>query len=58
VRDRLCEPIVPGLCRIIRVDESDLDSGWSMFRALLQFWKAREHGIAPIPAKFVKSESL
>jgi hypothetical protein len=32
---------VPGLCRIIRVDEADLDSGFVMFRSLLQFWKAR-----------------
>lgn len=32
---------VPGLCRIIRVDEPELDQGWSMFCALLEYWQAK-----------------
>lgn len=31
----------PGLCRLIEIDESDLEKGWYMFEALLKFWKAR-----------------
>lgn len=31
---------VPGLCRIIRVDEPELEKGWEMFQALLAYWKA------------------
>lgn len=31
---------VPGLCRIIRVDEPELQKGWEMFQALLAYWKA------------------
>ncbi len=31
---------VPGLCRLIRVDEPELIRGWDMFCALLAFWKA------------------
>lgn len=30
----------PGLCRIIRIDEPELDRGWTMFRSLLGYWKA------------------
>ncbi len=32
---------VPGLCRIIRADEADLERGWDMFRGLLNYWKAK-----------------
>lgn len=32
---------VPGLCRVIRVDEADLVRGWDMFRGLLNYWKAK-----------------
>lgn len=32
---------VPGLCRIIRVDEAELKTGWSMFCALLDYWQAK-----------------
>ena len=32
--------IVPGLCRVIRVDEPNLEKGWEMFQALLAYWKA------------------
>jgi hypothetical protein len=32
---------VPGLARIIRIDESELQKGWSMFEALLAYWKAQ-----------------
>lgn len=30
----------PGLCRVIEVDESELQRGWDMFRGLLNYWKA------------------
>lgn len=30
----------PGLCRIIEIDESELQRGWDMFRGLLNYWKA------------------
>lgn len=30
----------PGLCRIIEMDEAELQRGWDMFRALLCYWKA------------------
>ncbi len=33
---------VPGLCRIIEVDEADLQRGWDMFRGLLNYWKAQK----------------
>lgn len=32
---------VPGLCRVIRVDEADLLRGWDMFCGLLNYWKAK-----------------
>ena len=32
---------VPGLCRIIRVDEAELEQGWAMFCALLDYWQAK-----------------
>lgn len=32
---------VPGLCRIIRVDEDELIRGWAMFRGLLAYWQAK-----------------
>lgn len=32
---------VPGLCRIVRADEADLERGWDMFRGLLNTWKAK-----------------
>jgi hypothetical protein len=32
---------VPGLCRLIDVDESDLVRGWDMFRGLLNYWQAK-----------------
>ncbi len=32
---------VPGLCRVIRIDESELAQGWDMFRGLLNYWKAK-----------------
>jgi hypothetical protein len=32
---------VPGLCRLIRVDEPELIRGWGMFSALLSFWQIR-----------------
>lgn len=35
--------IVPGLCRIIRVDEPELEQGWSMFCALLDYWQAKNN---------------
>lgn len=31
---------VPGLCRIIRIDEPELARGWEMFSALLTYWQA------------------
>lgn len=31
----------PGLARLIEIDEADLDRGWTMFRGLLQFCKAK-----------------
>jgi hypothetical protein len=34
---------VPGLCRIIRVDEPELDRGWVMFRSLHGYWKAKSN---------------
>lgn len=32
--------IVPGLSRLIWIDEDDLAKGWEMFTALLAYWKA------------------
>lgn len=32
---------VPGLARIIRVDEPELEQGWQMFSALLSYWQAK-----------------
>jgi hypothetical protein len=32
---------VPGLCRLIRVDEPDLMQGWAMFKALHSYWCAK-----------------
>jgi hypothetical protein len=32
---------VPGLARVIRVDEEDLVRGWDMFRGLLNYWQAK-----------------
>lgn len=32
---------VPGLARIIRVDEPQLRQGWQMFTALLNYWQAK-----------------
>ena len=32
---------VPGLCRIIRVDEPELEQGWQMFASLLSYWQAK-----------------
>lgn len=32
---------VPGLCRIIEIDEAELQRGWDMFRGLLNYWKAK-----------------
>ena len=34
---------VPGLCRVIRIDEPELEQGWAMFQALLAFWQARNN---------------
>lgn len=34
---------VPGLCRVIRVDEPELDAGWRMFCGLLFFWQAKNN---------------
>lgn len=34
---------VPGLCRVIRIDEADLDRGFTMFRSLLAYWKAKSN---------------
>lgn len=34
---------VPGLCRVIRVDEPELEQGWSMFCALLDYWQAKNN---------------
>jgi len=31
----------PGLARFIEIPESDLQRGWNMFSALLEFWKAK-----------------
>lgn len=31
----------PGLCRLIRIDESELVRGFDMFRALLNFWQSK-----------------
>lgn len=30
---------VPGLCRVIEVNEADLERGWGMFQNLLGYWK-------------------
>ena len=32
---------VPGLCRIIRVDEPELEQGWKMFSSLHAYWCAK-----------------
>lgn len=32
---------VPGLCRVIRIDEAEVQRGWEMFCALLKFWQSR-----------------
>jgi hypothetical protein len=32
---------VPGLCRILKVEEEDLQRGWTMFQALLIYWQAK-----------------
>lgn len=32
---------VPGLCRVIRVDEKEIRQGWAMFSSLLAFWQAK-----------------
>jgi hypothetical protein len=32
---------VPGLTRVIRVEEADLERGWHMFTALLFYWQAK-----------------
>ncbi len=32
---------VPGLSRIIRVDEAELEQGWGMFCALLDYWQSK-----------------
>ena len=32
---------VPGLCRVIRVDEPELVQGWTMFTSLLGYWQAK-----------------
>lgn len=34
---------VPGLSRLIWVDESDLERGWSMFQALLSYWQTKNN---------------
>ena len=34
---------VPGLCRLIWIDEQDLRRGWTMFQALLAFWQAKNN---------------
>jgi hypothetical protein len=34
---------VPGLCRVIRVDEPDLEQGWACFQALLAYWQAKNN---------------
>lgn len=31
----------PGIARLIRVDEPDLQRGWDMFRGLLNYWQAK-----------------
>lgn len=33
--------IEPGLCRLIRIDEPELEKGWDMFRGLLNYWQAK-----------------
>lgn len=35
--------VSPGLCRVIRVDEEELNRGLEMFRALLAYWKAKSN---------------
>lgn len=32
---------VPGLARIILVDEAELQQGWQMFKSLLEYWQAK-----------------
>jgi hypothetical protein len=34
---------VPGLCRVIRVDNTELEQGWAMFQALLAYWQAKNN---------------
>jgi hypothetical protein len=34
---------VPGLCRIIRVDEPELEQGWKMFQGLIAYWQAKNN---------------
>jgi hypothetical protein len=34
---------VPGLARIIRVDEPELEQGWAMFQSLLAYWQAKNN---------------
>jgi hypothetical protein len=34
---------VPGLCRLVRVDEPELIRGWSMFQSLLAYWQAKSN---------------
>ena len=33
----------PGLARVIRIDDAELERGWSMFRSLLEFWQAKSN---------------
>lgn len=33
--------IEPGLCRIIRIDEGELNRGWDLFVSLARYWKAK-----------------
>lgn len=34
---------VPGLCRVIHVDEPELGQGWLMFQGLLDYWQAKNN---------------
>jgi len=32
---------VPGLCHIVELDQTELTKGWNCFKALLEFWQAK-----------------
>ena len=46
----------PGLARLIEVPEKDLKTGWECFKALLAYWKAKNHydsSFLPLPGNSV-----